>query len=78
MTVSTPWEVVGPVQAGEDSRDLYRQSHLYVFRIRTADDALTAPSWPTMGRAGTLLRRHAHALPDRGPMTRTAPLSATR
>jgi len=75
---ASAWEAVGRVQAGEDSRDLYRQAARYLFRIVTDDGALTAPGLPTMQRAGLLVRRTAAATPgvNRGSFVRLAPLSA--
>jgi hypothetical protein len=75
---TSAWEAVGPVQAGEDSRDLYRQAARYLFRIVTEDGALTAPSLPTMQRAGLLLRRQVAAAPtaNRGQFVQVTPLSA--
>ena len=58
-----PWAIVGPVQPQDDSTGLWRSSERWVYRIRTADGALCAPSTPTMQRAGILLVRPALPLP---------------
>ena len=61
----SPWRVAGPVEANDDSTDLWRSSERWLYRIRTADGALCVPGTPTMQRAGILLVRPALPVPDR-------------
>ena len=60
-----PWRDAGPVRPNDASTDLWRSSERWLYRIRTADGALCAPSTPTMQRAGTLLVRPALPMPHR-------------
>ena len=63
MGTLADWQQVGPIAANDSTVDMWRQSSRYIWRIRTADGALTAPGHPTAQRAGTLLRRTTLLVP---------------
>lgn len=65
MTTATPWEIVGTIAAHDDTRDLWRQSTRWIWRILLDDGTLTAPGSPYARtttdpdgwQTGTLIRR---------------------
>ena len=54
---ATDWEIVGPIAAHDDTRDLWRNSTHWLWRIILDDGQITAPDCPTAKRNGTLIRR---------------------
>ena len=76
--VANPWEIVGHIDAMDDTTAIWRDS-LHIYRIKVgADSALTAPSLPTAKQSGVLVRRLSLPLPVPTRDTATAPLSKDR
>jgi len=75
MTTATDWEIVGPINAADDTRDLWRNSTHWIWRIRLDDGQITCPDCPTAKRNGTLIRRRNVATIRFGHGVAFAPLS---
>ena len=76
--VVNPWEIVGHIDANDDTRPLWADP-LHIYRIKADDDgAFTAPSAPTARRSGVLVRRLSLPLPVPARDVAVAPLSKDR
>lgn len=69
-----PWHALREVEANDDSAPYYAQGDR-IFRIVDMAGTMSAPGFPTLGRAGTLIVRQEAVTVTPAPGVRNAPLS---